>query len=66
MGISFIKMVLLLKLTTIDYYFLITQWRHGVFKKNKNIMLEINKSVMLHAFKIKQRYRFTVFDKNTN
>ena len=27
---------------------------------------EINKSVMLHAFKKKkQRYRFTVFDKNT-
>ena len=26
---------------------------------------EINKSVMLHAFKKKQRYRFTVFDKNS-
>ena len=26
---------------------------------------EINKSVMFHAFQKKQRYRFTVFDKNT-
>ena len=26
---------------------------------------EINKSVMLHAFLKKQRYRFTVFDKST-
>ena len=26
---------------------------------------EINKSVMLHVFKKKQRYRFAVFDKNT-
>ena len=26
---------------------------------------EINKSVTLHAFLKKQRYRFTVFDKNT-
>ena len=22
------------------YYFLITQWRHGVFKKNKSIILQ--------------------------
>ena len=36
---------------------MITQWRHDLFKKNK--------SVMLHAFLKKQRYRFTVFDKNT-